>query len=149
VATPTTKDALWTPEVLGRRHNYVRLHDGETMKVHADNECRNANCVVHNPSPHALNRAPLLWLPATSMMYRICPHIVAHPDPDALTYWVDSFAATWLEKCRQRGAPAVEVVQAWLRRWAKTFLQHHCDGCCGGESAYHTTIAHLSTLDIL
>lgn len=67
---------------------------GQTLlRVHAGWQCAGppgANgkpvCCIHNPSDHHMATWPMNWRSDTSVMERICPHGVGHPDPDHLSY---------------------------------------------------------------
>jgi hypothetical protein len=75
-------------------------------QIHAERLCRGRGyCSIHNPSVHHMNDWPYIWRSDETQMERLCPHDVAHPDPDDLKYWVEEANAPW---------KAV----------------HECDGCC-------------------
>ena len=83
----------------------IATYTGQLLEVHDPNVCAGHHCCIHNPSRHALDRAPLHWYPGTALMLRICEHRIGHPDPDSVAAL---FAA---------GRPASDT--------------HVCDGCCG------------------
>lgn len=72
--------------------------------IHDKSKCKGQFCCVHNPSEHHMRTWPLNWRNDTSVMERICPHGVGHPDPDDAAY-------------------NIRIGQEW-----KT--THGCDGCC-------------------
>ena len=76
------------------------------LRTHGPGECSGPFCVIHNPSDHPLNDAPLNWRSDKGV---ICPHGIGHDDPDDVAH-------------RQRmGATHAGV--------------HGCDGCCWKEPA--------------
>ena len=75
--------------------------------VHDEMECVGRSCVIHRPSDHPLNTAPLDWDRSLRRMSRVCPHDYLHPDPDDLWY-----AVTFADKDEA------------------TYAVHACDGCC-------------------
>jgi hypothetical protein len=54
------------------------------------------HCVIHNPSRHHMREWPLL-LRSTTLLERVCPHGVGHPDPDSAAFlnWHDK-TDSWL-----------------------------------------------------
>lgn len=48
------------------------------------------HCVIHDPSDHGMREWPLIWNKDRSQMFRLCPHLLEHPDPDDVDYWVAS-----------------------------------------------------------
>ena len=44
------------------------------LRTHAPDECSGPFCVIHNPSDHPLNDAPMHWRSDKGVMERICPH---------------------------------------------------------------------------
>ncbi len=79
---------------------------GQKLKVHEKKECEGLCCIIHNPSDHHMKDWPTNWRHDRSMMERICPHGVGHPDPDDLAF-KESIGLNM----------TVEGV-------------HGCDGCC-------------------
>lgn len=82
------------------------------LRTHGPGSCRgpldkggNPICCIHNPSDHHMRSWRQNWRGDKSMMERICPHGVGHPDPDDLS---------------------VRTTQ-----WAGV---HGCDGCCVQEA---------------
>lgn len=51
-------------------------------RIHASDDCVGSSCVIHNPSDHSMRNFPTLWRDDRSIMERLCPHGVGHPDPD-------------------------------------------------------------------
>lgn len=100
---PPEVDELWEP---------IFLHGGRSMMVHGSSRCLGDNCVIHKPSEHALNTAPLNWRGDIGLMERICEHGIGHPDPDDIAY-----------KVLVADGPEGEA-DAWA------FGIHGCDGCC-------------------
>lgn len=90
------------------RMEWFTMPGGRRLLVHSEKpDCHEFNCVIHNPSKHAMNTFPLHWRGDRGLMERICPHGVGHPDPDDIAF-----------KLRTRGESAsYESV-------------HGCDGCC-------------------
>lgn len=68
--------------------------------VHPTTVCEGHRCPLHNRSDHPMRDFPQQWRPDRRILERICPHGVAHPDPDL------NFPSTSHE---------------WI---------HGCDGCC-------------------
>lgn len=61
----------------------VTLENSETvMMVHSRKDCKGYWCCVHHPSPHHMRVLPQMWDADTKIMYRVCEHGYAHPDPD-------------------------------------------------------------------
>lgn len=75
--------------------------------VHPATQCSGEFCVLHNPSDHHMREWPLNWRDDRSIMERICPHGIGHPDPDDLAH---------LERVGRTGEGV-----------------HGCDGCCHEE----------------
>lgn len=86
----------------------VALHDGTLLVTHPAGRCLFHHCVIHNPSPHSLRAAPLVWDDALRLMFRMCDHGSVHPDPDSLGF--KNFAA--LAK-RGGGAPHMLAYDGW------------------------------------
>ena len=79
---------------------------GQRLLVHNKDNCKGDNCCVHNPSNHHMKDWPTNWRSDRSLMERVCPHGIGHPDPDDLAYKLLMFKTI-----------AVESI-------------HGCDGCC-------------------
>lgn len=85
---------------------------GQRILVHSRKDCSALidnsleGCVIHAPSHHIMAAFPTRWRDDRSLMERICPHGIGHPDPDDLAY-------------KARG----------YRRYIEV---HGCDGCCKG-----------------
>lgn len=73
------------------------------LRTHKASACAGEVCAVHNPSDHPMRDFPQEWRKDAGIMYRVCPHGIAHPDPDDL---------------KVRTHPTERV--------------HGCDGCCHG-----------------
>ena len=81
-------------------------------RLHAEvPSCQGFGCAIHWPSHHSMRDFPTHWRVDRSLMERICPHGVGHPDPDHMT---------WLRRTKGDEAADAEGV-------------HGCDGCCGHE----------------
>lgn len=65
------------------------LH-GPPVVVHDEDNCVGERCCIHDPSPHPLRNAPLVWKKPS--MLRRCEHEVDHPDPDDLVWRFGSVA---------------------------------------------------------
>lgn len=78
-----------------------------SVEVHEQGECE-GHCAIHNPSDHPLRDRPLHWRAGRSLMERICPHGVGHPDPDHMAR---------VERLKGKDFADAEGV-------------HGCDGCC-------------------
>lgn len=59
---------------------------GQKLLVHSKENCHGEFCVIHNPSNHAMKGFPTYWRADRSLMERICPHGIGHPDPDDLAF---------------------------------------------------------------
>lgn len=81
-----------------------RTGTGQHIYVHNTADCRGPYCVIHHPSRHGMLDFPTHWRDDRSLMERICPHGVGHPDPDHLAFLPIS----------QREVESI----------------HGCDGCC-------------------
>lgn len=78
------------------------------MAIHRDGECT-GHCPFHNPSDHAMADFPKkVRYDKYSLIERICPHGIGHPDPDSARY---------VAEVNPQASGAV-----WI---------HGCDGCCG------------------
>lgn len=86
----------------------VQVAGPVTLNTHGKGDCAGGHCVIHNPSEHPLNKAPLNWRGDRGVMERICDHGIGHPDPDDIEF-----------KRLTRGdeIAAAEAI-------------HGCDGCC-------------------
>ena len=85
------------------------LRDGG--RAHTKKECKATrkaggpkNCVLHRPSEHHMRDWPLI-LRASTLLERMCPHGIGHPDPDSIAYF------EWRDPESSMGI-------------------HGCDGCC-------------------
>jgi len=76
------------------------------MTYHDPKACAGQACCIHNPSEHHMREWPL-ELRASTLMERICPHGIGHPDPDSLAYF--------------------------NRIGEDDFGVHGCDGCCSKD----------------
>lgn len=85
----------------------VGLNDGRDtllVNVHTADQCDGHPCVIHNPSQHHMATWPPAWDETLGIMFRRCPHLNLHPDPDDVAH---------------------------LRRVGRAHLcGHYCDGCC-------------------
>ncbi len=59
---------------------------GQTLIVHAVQDCRGKHCVIHNPSAHHMLSWPTHWREDRYLMERLCPHGIGHPDPDHIAF---------------------------------------------------------------
>lgn len=85
---------------------------GQTLTVHGRSECVGEFCVIHNPSEHVMREFRTHWRGDRSLMERICPHGIGHPDPDDIA--------------------AKKLLVDDYERYA--FEVHGCDGCCGATA---------------
>ena len=60
------------------------------LHTHAAFECREENCVVHNPSDHHMRTWPINYRMDRGITERICKHGIGHPDPDCIRAKEDS-----------------------------------------------------------
>ncbi len=104
------------------------------LKVHPRSKCegRGIPCCIHQPSDHHMKTWQMNWRGDTSVMERLCPHGIGHPDPDHMAYVKSltpehdciyerySFSELWdseeLGFCKY---PHLD--------WQGS---HGCDGCC-------------------
>ncbi len=92
---------------------YYMTGTGQGLNVHSENPgCVQNGCSVHAPSDHPMKEFPTHWRPDRTLMERICPHGVGHPDPDDLEF-----------KRRLGLNP---------ENWSI----HGCDGCCSGKGQF-------------
>ena len=56
------------------------------INLHSPDICAGRRCCVHDPSDHHMRAWPVNWRADRHMMERVCPHGIAHPDPDDLAY---------------------------------------------------------------
>lgn len=98
-------DKWWDLLPIGRTLKYI---SSQSIKLytHKQSACSLWHCPVHNPSDHLMKDFPTQWDENRSIMTRVCPHGIAHPDPDDLKY-NDPFQSKYAGK------------------W-----DHGCDGCC-------------------
>ena len=83
----------------------------QVTNLHTIDKCSGQFCCIHNPSDHALNKAPLqLRGDRWPLMERVCPHGIGHPDPDSVAY--------------------IQRVLPGGRESAEYEGIHGCDGCC-------------------
>ena len=66
-------------------------------------------CFIHNPSNHKMRDWPII-LRASTLIERMCPHGVGHPDPDSVAY------LNWHSKK--------------IGHFDAAYDWHGCDGCC-------------------
>lgn len=81
---------------------------GQMVYVHDRADCVGKHCAIHNPSDHPMKDFPTHWRDDRSLMERICPHGIGHPDPDYIAF-----------KRRTFGDAD-----------ANNESIHGCDGCC-------------------
>ena len=64
-------------------NRYTLEHTDVVLRVaHAYSVCQGRPCTVHNLSDHPLRSWPQQWNSLIGYMERVCPHGVAHIDPD-------------------------------------------------------------------
>jgi hypothetical protein len=85
----------------------VYLANGLLTNVHPASACAKQSwgCWIHNPLPHALSHAPVVWRSDRQFAERICEHGIGHPDPQDVLYN--------------------------RRVLGRDIAVHGCDGCCG------------------
>lgn len=81
-------------------HDLSFTGTGQLLVTHSIAEC-DAPCPVHEPSAHHMRTWPTHWDPEGRVIFRICAHGVAHPDPDDI-----------------------------IVRTVELQILHLCDGCC-------------------
>lgn len=65
-------------------------HSGERLVgVHAPAACAGRACTIHRRSDHHMRPWPQHWRSDLSVMERICPHGIGHPDPDEYASYTD------------------------------------------------------------
>ena len=76
-------------------------------KTHTKKQCKATrkaggpvHCAVHRPSEHHMRSWPML-LRSSTLLERLCPHGVGHPDPDSAAYldWRDGIDSWGLHGC--------------------------------------------------
>jgi hypothetical protein len=73
-------DGYWS-----ERFGFYVTGTGQVLtQTHPEGRCYGENCVVHHPSQHALRGLRTHWRGDRSLMERVCPHGVGHPDPDEI-----------------------------------------------------------------
>jgi len=82
-----------------------------TTGIHDPSACEGQFCCYHNPSNHHMKEWPKV-LRASTLVERICPHEIGHPDPDSLAHFHRS--ATTQEQSDFSAGLGI----------------HGCDGCC-------------------
>lgn len=83
----------------------VYLSSGQTILAHNKEIC-NPPCALHYPSSHHMITWKLVYRDDLSLLERICPHGVGHPDPDSIQFL-------------KTKNPADSTIET-----------HGCDGCC-------------------
>lgn len=78
---PELIQRLLTLEVKG---DVVLEDGGKLYNVHNPASCAPGFCSLHRPSDHLMKDFPRTW--RKRLVYRVCSHQVAHPDPDALAW---------------------------------------------------------------
>jgi hypothetical protein len=82
------RTSRYTPEEAAARYpkglKPVTLKGGQEITAHAKGSCMTYWCPVHYPSNHHMNQWDQMWISSEQRMYRICPHVREHPDPDDL-----------------------------------------------------------------
>lgn len=72
---------------------YLRLKN-----VHEPTRCYEEVCAIHAPTSHHMRWWPPMFNPSTGLIFRFCPHDVAHPDPDSAA-WVERHSGEVLHRC--------------------------------------------------
>ena len=57
-------------------------HSNEVLYTHSKEDCKGEFCCIHNRSDHCMRSFRQHWRDDRSIMERICPHGIGHPDPD-------------------------------------------------------------------
>jgi len=78
------------------------------VNVHTEDQCAGQICCIHNPSQHHMTTWPPHWNGAWKQLWRRCPHLRLHPDPDQLSY----------------------ILRRWGHEIVAETMVHMCDGCC-------------------
>lgn len=60
----------------------VRLEGGERIWAHRRRDCIGSPCPIHYRTDHHMRGWRQHWRADRSLMERICPHGIGHPDPD-------------------------------------------------------------------
>ena len=94
-------------------------HTDIVLNTHRAGDCMGDTCTIHKRSNHSMRSFPQHWREDRSIMERICPHGVGHPDPD--DYKVQ------LSKVEQI---------------------HGCDGCCQSRTESGTDAAYNGHRDL-
>lgn len=92
--------------------DYVDGFGNALYFVHPQSPDCDEGCVIHNPTDPNKDTFPPLWRGDRSMMERVCPHGIGHPDRDQIRYW-------------ERTLGEAE---------ARAQATHACDGCCGVQA---------------
>lgn len=110
---------------VGSKYEVFEFVNGRGF-VHRAEQCdRDVTCAVHNPFNHGTRALPML-LRETTLIERVCPHGIGHPDPDSVAYFTRNgqeymgihgcdgcCSHTWLDAthiaCYECGSPMVEV----------------------------------------
>lgn len=73
-------------EALARheREKVLLGDDHLLINVHNRTYCEGDYCAIHRPSEHPLNKMPRKF--QDGLIFRVCRHGVAHPDPDSLAW---------------------------------------------------------------
>lgn len=90
----------------GKKSKAKILNRGIT--THAKKQCDGSKCCFHNPSKHRMVKWNMyVRMDRNTLVERICPHGIGHPDPDSLR---------WLNE-----------------HGVEDGGTHGCDGCCTGR----------------
>lgn len=80
------------------------------VNVHSEAKCLGPRCPIHRRSDHAMRNFPQHWRSDISLMERLCPHGIGHPDPD-LPYPPDD--GRWVHGCDGCCAPSSPCEHSW------------------------------------
>lgn len=78
--------------------NNYKLENSEQIltNVHDPKICAGRPCTIHNLTNHNMRQFPQSWREDRSIMERVCPHGVGHPDPDSP--WPND-SSNWIHGC--------------------------------------------------
>lgn len=93
----------------------VTLVGGEPLNAHVEDECMGPYCTIHNNSDHHMVKWKQTWDGRVGRIMRICPHNVAHPDPDEINPNTEHHCDTCCDPASQFQLDAIELNKEYVK----------------------------------